>query len=103
MLMHLYPGRAEPAIALSRGGHEPLEARGVPRARTPAASGQYPLEHGGRAGGTHLPPSPLVSAVFRAAGAITDEELLSFRRLGSRLDGHPTPILPWVDVATGSL
>ena len=47
--------------------------------------------------------SPLVYAVFRAAGAITDEELLSFRRLGSRLEGHPTPILPWVDVATGSL
>ena len=47
--------------------------------------------------------SPLVYAVFRAAGAITDEELLSFRRLGSRLEGHPTPLLPWVDVATGSL
>ena len=47
--------------------------------------------------------SPLVYAVFRAAGAITDDELLSFRRLGSRLEGHPTPLLPWVDVATGSL
>src|SRR3989454_8974987 len=47
--------------------------------------------------------SPLVYAMFRAAGAITDEELLTFRKLGSRLEGHPTPILPWVDVATGSL
>jgi transketolase len=47
--------------------------------------------------------SPLVYSLFKAAGAISDEELLTFRRFGSRLEGHPTPILPWVDVATGSL
>jgi transketolase len=47
--------------------------------------------------------SPLVYAMFVAAGAITDEELLTFRQFGSRLQGHPTPELPWVDVATGSL
>jgi transketolase len=47
--------------------------------------------------------SPLVYAMFAAAGAITDEELLTFRRFKSRLQGHPTPELPWVDVATGSL
>jgi transketolase len=47
--------------------------------------------------------SPLYYSVFKAAGAITDEELLSFRTFGSRLEGHPTPIIPWVDVATGSL
>jgi transketolase len=47
--------------------------------------------------------SPLVYAMFKAAGAINDDELLTFRKLGSRLEGHPTPILPWVDVATGSL
>ena len=47
--------------------------------------------------------SPLVYAMFRAAGAIDDAELLTFRKFGSRLEGHPTPILPWVDVATGSL
>jgi transketolase len=47
--------------------------------------------------------SPLVYALFRAAGAITDGELMSFRKLGSRFEGHPTPVLPWVDVATGSL
>ena len=47
--------------------------------------------------------SPLVYSLFKAAGAISDEELLSFRRFGSRLEGHPTPVLPWVDVATGSL
>src|SRR5207302_6020409 len=47
--------------------------------------------------------SPLVYAVFKAAGAIDDAELLTFRKFGSRLQGHPTPALPWVDVATGSL
>jgi transketolase len=47
--------------------------------------------------------SPLLYALYRAAGAITDEELMSYRRLDSRLEGHPTPRLPWVDVATGSL
>jgi transketolase len=47
--------------------------------------------------------SPLLYALFKAAGAITDEELLTFRRFGSRLEGHPTPVIPWVDVATGSL
>jgi transketolase len=47
--------------------------------------------------------SPLAYSVLRAAGAITDEELLTFRQFGSRLQGHPTPALPWVDVATGSL
>lgn len=47
--------------------------------------------------------SPLLYALYRAAGAIDDEELLTFRQRGSRLEGHPTPRLPWVDVATGSL
>ena len=47
--------------------------------------------------------SPLVYSLFKAAGAITDEELLTFRKFGSRLEGHPVPVLPWVDVATGSL
>ena len=47
--------------------------------------------------------SPLLYAMFRAAGAIDDAELMTFRRFGSRLEGHPAPVLPWVDVATGSL
>src|SRR3979411_1593095 len=47
--------------------------------------------------------SPLLYAMYKAAGAITDEELLTLRKFGSRLEGHPTPVLPWVDVATGSL
>jgi transketolase len=47
--------------------------------------------------------SPLLYSIYKACGAITDEELLTFRKFGSRLEGHPTPIIPWVDVATGSL
>src|SRR5947209_9273529 len=47
--------------------------------------------------------SPLLYALYKAAGAISDEELMTFRRFGSRVEGHPTPVLPWVDVATGSL
>ena len=47
--------------------------------------------------------SPLLYSLYKAAGAITDEELLTFREFGSRLQGHPTPAIPWVDVATGSL
>jgi len=47
--------------------------------------------------------SPLLYSLYKAAGAISDEELLTFRKLGSRLKGHPTPRIPWVDVATGSL
>ncbi|MER6115700.1 transketolase [Streptomyces sp. NPDC001743] len=47
--------------------------------------------------------SPVLYAAYLAAGALTDEELLTFRAKDSRLEGHPTPRLPWVDSATGSL
>ncbi len=47
--------------------------------------------------------SPLLYAMYKAAGAISDEEMMTFRQLGSRIEGHPTPVLPFVDVATGSL
>jgi len=47
--------------------------------------------------------SPLLYGLYKMAGAIDDEELLTFREFGSRLQGHPTPDIPWVDVATGSL
>ncbi len=47
--------------------------------------------------------SPLLYSMYKAAGAVTDEELMTFREFGSRLQGHPTPEIPWVDVATGSL
>ena len=47
--------------------------------------------------------TPLLYALYKAAGAIDDEELMTYRLRGSRLEGHPTPALPWVDVGTGSL
>ncbi|GAA4495734.1 transketolase [Actinoallomurus oryzae] len=48
--------------------------------------------------------SPLLYAMFKAAGVVSDDELMTtYRRFGHRLQGHPTPVLPWVDVATGSL
>jgi transketolase len=48
--------------------------------------------------------SPLLYSMFKAAGVVSDDELVNgYRRFGSRLQGHPTPVLPWVDVATGSL
>ena len=48
--------------------------------------------------------SPLLYAVFKAVGVVSEQELMTgYRRFGQRLEGHPTPILPWVDVATGSL
>ncbi|HEY1565207.1 MAG TPA: transketolase [Gaiellaceae bacterium] len=47
--------------------------------------------------------STLLYAIFRAAGAISEEELLTYRQFDSVFEGHPTPRIPWVDVATGSL
>ena len=47
--------------------------------------------------------SPLLYSIYKAVGAASEDDLLSFRVHGSRFEGHPTPILPWVDVATGSL
>ncbi|MFF7258991.1 transketolase [Streptomyces sp. NPDC008159] len=48
--------------------------------------------------------SPLLYAAYKAAGAINETELMTYRKLGSRLEGHPTPRrLPWVETATGSL
>ena len=47
--------------------------------------------------------SPLVYGIFRAAGVLSEDEFGTYRQFGSRLQGHPTPVLPWVDVATGSL
>lgn len=47
--------------------------------------------------------SPLYYSVLKAAGIVDDAELLTFRKFGSRLEGHPTPRIPPTDVATGSL
>src|SRR3979411_175615 len=47
--------------------------------------------------------SPLVYAMFKAVGAITDAELMTFRKFGSRPQGAPPPEIPAGDVATGPL
>lgn len=47
--------------------------------------------------------SPLLYAMLKAMGIIGDDELLTLRQIGSRLEGHPVPNLPLIDVATGSL
>jgi transketolase len=49
--------------------------------------------------------APGLYATLKAIGAFDDDVLLSLRKEGSPLQGHPAPIpeLPWVDVATGSL
>ncbi len=50
--------------------------------------------------------APLLYSMLKAAGAITDEEMLTLRKFGSRIEGHPVPEpngLPYVDLATGSL
>ncbi|HVC25011.1 MAG TPA: transketolase [Acidimicrobiales bacterium] len=48
--------------------------------------------------------SPLIYSVYRAVGVVDERELVdTYRRFGARLQGHPTPILPWIDLATGSL
>jgi transketolase len=47
--------------------------------------------------------APVLYAAWAEAGAFPPSELLKLRRLDSDLEGHPTPRLPFVDVATGSL
>ncbi len=70
---------------------------------------RYDWDNPHAAGNDHLifskgHASPLLYSIFKAVGVISDEELMTgYRRFGSRLEGHPTPVLPWVDVATGSL
>lgn len=47
--------------------------------------------------------APLFYALHAAAGLISDDEMLTLRKFGSRLEGHPTPAFPFTEVATGSL
>lgn len=70
---------------------------------------RYDWEHPALPNNDHLifskgHASPLLYSMYRAVGVVEEDELLTtYRQFGSRLQGHPTPILPWVDVATGSL
>ena len=47
--------------------------------------------------------APLLYAAYAEAGIIEESQLITLRRLDSDLEGHPTPRIPWVEVATGSL
>ena len=47
--------------------------------------------------------STLLYAIYRAAGVLSEDDILDYRKHTSMLEGHPTPRIPWVDVATGSL
>src|SRR4030065_35734 len=47
--------------------------------------------------------SPLFYALWAAAGKLTEKELMSMRKLGSPLEGHPTAAFRYTEAATGSL
>jgi len=47
--------------------------------------------------------APLLWAAYAEAGILDPNQLSTLRKLDSPLEGHPTPRVPWVDVATGSL
>jgi transketolase len=47
--------------------------------------------------------SPLFYALWAAAGKLTEAELMTYRHFGSHLEGHPTPVFPLTEAATGSL
>jgi transketolase len=47
--------------------------------------------------------APILYAAWAEAGAFDRAELMNLRKIDSDLEGHPTPRLPFVDVATGSL
>ena len=47
--------------------------------------------------------APILYSAWAEAGAFDRAELMKLREIGSDLEGHPTPRLPFVDVATGSL
>lgn len=47
--------------------------------------------------------SPLFYSLWRAAGKVTEAEMLTYRKFGSPLEGHPTVAFPYTEAATGSL
>ncbi len=47
--------------------------------------------------------APVLYAALAEAGVWPTESLLSLRKITSNLEGHPTPRIPWVGAATGSL
>jgi len=47
--------------------------------------------------------APILYAAWAEAGLFPTEDLMNLRKIDSDLEGHPTPRLPFIDVATGSL
>ena len=47
--------------------------------------------------------APILYAAWAELGIVSREDLLDLRKIDSDLEGHPTPRLDWIDVATGSL
>jgi transketolase len=47
--------------------------------------------------------SPLLYALWAAAGKLTEKDLMTYRKFGSPLEGHPSIVFPYVEAATGSL
>src|SRR5437870_1269025 len=47
--------------------------------------------------------SPILYAAWKELGKLTEDELMTYRRFGSPLEGHPVPRLEYVEAATGSL
>ncbi|CAN5631529.1 transketolase [soil metagenome] len=69
---------------------------------------RYDFDNPGNPANDHLVfskghASTLLYSMYKAAGAISDDDLMTYREKGSLFEGHPTPRLKWVDVATGSL
>ncbi len=71
------------------------EMRYVPTDPSHPAADRFVLSKGHAA--------PILYAVWAEAGLFPREHLVQLRQLTSDLEGHPTPRLPFVDVATGSL
>jgi transketolase len=47
--------------------------------------------------------APILWAAYAEAGIIPMADLAGLRRIDSPLEGHPTPRMPWIKAATGSL
>jgi transketolase len=47
--------------------------------------------------------SPLFYSLWAAAGKVSEEEMLTYRKFSSPLEGHPTPAFRYAEAATGSL
>ncbi len=71
------------------------EMRWNTRSATDPANDEFVLSKGHAA--------PLLWAAYAEAGLIPFEDLLDLRKIESPLEGHPTPRMPWIKAATGSL